>query len=66
MGIDSTPLAFLPVILWWFLGGLPTFFILKKTGKSLWWAVVIALPIFGFVVLLWILVFTRWPSRAPT
>ena len=52
-------------IVWWVIGGIPTFFILRKAGKSLWWGVLVAIPMLGFVILLWILAFSRWPARMP-
>lgn len=54
--------AFLPLLFWWTLMVVPVAFILKRSGSSAWWNVTQALPLFGSIILLWVLAFKRWPG----
>lgn len=40
---------------------LPFVFIFQKTGRSGWWALLMLIPMVGFVVL-WFLALGRWPA----
>lgn len=53
-------LQLVPLVFWYIISGVPVFLILRRTGKSLWWATLIAIPIFGFVIVLWVLALSRW------
>ena len=57
---------FLPMLILLIMFGLPMFFILPKAGFSRWWLLMIVVPMFGVVILLWILAFSKWSSRDAT
>jgi hypothetical protein len=43
------------------LFAIPAGLVLKRTGHSIWWALLCFIPIAALVGL-WVLAFTRWPS----
>lgn len=51
---------FLPVALFFALTIVPVLLILRKAGRSLAWALLTLIPVFGLALLLWILAFVRW------
>jgi hypothetical protein len=52
---------FLPVVILGLLALFPMSAILRRTGKSLWWLILCFFPpIFGVIILLYILAYTRW------
>lgn len=53
----------LPMIIVTVLLLIPTVRVLARTGKSRWWALFVLLPIFGVIVLMWILAYSRWPAE---
>jgi uncharacterized membrane protein YhaH (DUF805 family) len=38
--------------------------LLRRVGKSRWWATFLVVPILGFLVVTWIIALTRWPAVA--
>ncbi|HUL05955.1 MAG TPA: hypothetical protein VLV76_06445 [Candidatus Acidoferrum sp.] len=42
---------------------IPTVRVLRRMGKSRWWALFALVPIFGIIVLMWILAYSRWPAQ---
>jgi len=57
----------LPLLVLTIFFAIPLYRILKRTGKSRWWTIlsIIPFPIFGGVVVLWIIAYGRWPKIAP-
>lgn len=47
----------LAIVICW----LPFVFIFQKTGRSGWWALLLLIPMVGFVAL-WFLALGRWPA----
>jgi hypothetical protein len=56
---------FLPMLLWYALLVFPTYKIMRRVGKSRWWVIVLLIPIFGFVIVQWIVAFSRWKPGTP-
>jgi hypothetical protein len=54
-------LEWVPFLSWYVIGGIPTFIIIRRAGMSGWWGLFLVIPIVGFVIVLWILAFVRWP-----
>ena len=42
---------------------IPTVRVLRRMGKSRWWVLFALVPIFGIIVLMWILAYSRWPAQ---
>jgi len=42
------------------LSVIPALYLLKRVGMSLGWALLLLLPVFGLVVLVWVIAFGRW------
>jgi len=42
---------------------IPAVRVLARMGKSRWWALFALFPIFGIIVLMWILAYSRWPAQ---
>ena len=55
-------LSLAPMLLLMLLIVVPLFYIVARTGKSLWWAAGALVPLIGFVVVLWVLAFGNWPN----
>ena len=51
---------FIPLYLITALYIVPAFQLLRRTGKSWWWAILLIWPIVGLIILLWVVAFTRW------
>lgn len=49
------------VFMFLFVLGYPAARIVRRTGRSGWWAAIIFVP-FGLVLGLWLLAFVRWPA----
>ncbi len=43
---------------------IPTWALLRRTGKSLAWLLLLILPL-GAIIVMWILAFSRWPKQEP-
>jgi uncharacterized membrane protein YhaH (DUF805 family) len=56
MHIPTAVVALLPLI--------PVLYLLKRVGMSLAWALLLLLPFFGLIVLVWVMAFWRW--KRPT
>ena len=41
----------------------PMALILARTGKSKWWSAICIFPLWGIIVVAWIVAFSRWPSQ---
>ena len=55
---------FIPLLLWTIIIFVPCLFILQRTGMSRWWSVLCFVPPFlGFLALLYIVAFSRWPKE---
>jgi hypothetical protein len=54
---------FAPLLFWYAITVVPTFLVIRRTGMSPWWGLLLIFPLLGFVVVLWIIVFARWPDR---
>jgi hypothetical protein len=54
---------FFPMILLFVLNAIPMFFVLPKAGFSRWWLLMIVVPVFGLVILLSIMAFSKWSKR---
>jgi hypothetical protein len=39
---------------------IPVLYLLKRVGMSLAWALLLLLPVFGLLVLVWLIAFGRW------
>jgi len=59
----GSPLVMMVIIMIIFL--YPVARIIKRTGHSGWWALLIFVPLGNFIGL-WILAFTRWPALGNT
>jgi uncharacterized membrane protein YhaH (DUF805 family) len=55
----SSPLVMILIILPFFL--VPTWRILKRTGHSGWWSLMIFIPLVNLVGF-WLLAFVKWPA----
>lgn len=42
----------------------PLYRLLRRVGKSRWWAIFLVVPILGFLFVTWIIALTRWPAVA--
>jgi hypothetical protein len=62
--VNAEPIQFLPLAVWYLISGIPAFLILRRTGLSAWWALFLIIPIFGAVIVLWIVALRQWPERA--
>ena len=62
MGMDGQPHGFILIgLLFWFVVvGVPVMQILKRTGFSRAWVLILFVPLVN-LVFLWIYAFTRWP-----
>jgi hypothetical protein len=60
-------MQFVPLIAWYIITAVPTYMIIRRTGKSPWLTLFLVIPLAGFVILLWTLAYARWPavSRVP-
>ena len=56
--IPSLVLILLPLI--------PIIYLLKRVGMSLAWALLLLFPFFGFVVVIWVIAFSRWKPKLET
>ena len=54
-------LQWVPLLSWYVIGGIPAFIVIRRAGMSGWWGLFLVIPIVGFVIVLWILAFARWP-----
>ena len=57
---------FIPLFVLFLLYAVPMFFILPKAGFSRWWLLMIIVPVFGLVILLCVLAFSKWSTREVT
>jgi hypothetical protein len=65
--VDSRSVVqFAPLVFWYAITVVPTFFVVRRTGMSPWWGLLLIIPLVGFVILLWIIAFARWPMRSET
>ncbi len=53
---------FIPILVLFAISVVPAIRLLRRTGKSRWWAILLIFPVFGAIILLWLLAFTRWRS----
>jgi uncharacterized membrane protein YhaH (DUF805 family) len=53
----------LPMIVFAVLLIVPTIRVLGRAGKSRWWVLLLLLPFFGIIPLMWILAYSRWPAE---
>ena len=60
MDAATTIAQFIPILLWYALSAVPTYKIMRRAGKSRWWTIVLLIPVFGFVIVLWVVAFSRW------
>ncbi len=44
--------------------GVPLLNIVRRAGRSAWWLLLLLLPVFGPILLLWIAAFFNWPRLA--
>jgi hypothetical protein len=52
--------------LFWYVFTVPPLYrLLRRVGKSRWWAIFLVVPLFGFLFVTWIIALTRWPAVAP-
>lgn len=54
-------LQFVPIIFWTIIISIPLYFLVKRSGQSLWWMLLCLIPLAGCIILLWILAFAKWP-----
>src|SRR5215470_8238056 len=45
---------------------IPVIYLLKRVGMSLAWALLLLFPFFGFVVVVWVIAFSRWKPKLET
>ena len=53
----------LPSLLMILLPLIPVIYLLKRVGMSLAWALLLLFPFFGFVVVIWVIAFSRWKPK---
>jgi len=53
-------MVLLPGVGFALLSLIPALYLLKRVGMSLAWALLLLLPVFGLVVLVWVIAFGRW------
>jgi hypothetical protein len=66
--VDTFFIQIVPLLIWYVIGAIPAFLVVRRTGMSGWWGLLLLIPIFGFVIVLWVVAFARWPrarSRRP-
>ena len=56
----------LPSLVMILLPLIPVIYPLKRVGMSLAWALLLLFPFFGFVVVVWVIAFSRWKPRLET
>jgi hypothetical protein len=56
----------LPSLLMILLPLIPVIYLLKRVGMSLAWALLLLFPFFGFVVVIWVIAFSRWKPKLET
>jgi len=56
--IPSLVLILLPLI--------PIIYLLKRVGMSLAWALLLLIPGFGLIALVWVIAFSRWKPKLET
>ena len=47
---------------WYIITVPPLYRLIRRVGKSRWWAIFLVIPIVGFLFVTWIIALTRWPS----
>jgi hypothetical protein len=57
-------LLFTPVLAEAVILGVPLLNIVHRSGRTKWWLLLLLLPIFGPILLLWIAAFFNWPRLA--
>ena len=56
--------ALIPILLVWVLFSVPMFFLTNRLGLSrLWWLFLIV-PLYGPLILLWIVSLKKWPAKS--
>jgi hypothetical protein len=50
---------------WIVVSGIPSYKALGRTGQSRWWTLLVVIPTFGAVVVLYIVAFRRWRNAVP-
>lgn len=60
--MESGIFQFLPLLLWSLILIVPFYFILKRTGLSQWFLLLFLLSFIGFLILIWVIAFIRWPK----
>jgi len=53
----------LPSLVMILLPLIPVIYLLKRVGMSLAWALLLLFPFFGFVVVVWVIAFSRWKPK---
>lgn len=61
MSQTSEWVRLIPLLLLGFITMPPAIMILKKTGLSRWWALLVFFPI-GYIPFAWMLAFRHWPA----
>ncbi len=60
--MNDTIVALAPLLFWTVVLAIPMYYVLRKTGNSMWLFALVAIPMLGAVILLWILAFSPWPK----
>jgi uncharacterized membrane protein YhaH (DUF805 family) len=60
---DQFLLQVLPAVLVAVLVAIPYVRILRRAGRSRWWAAILLIPGFGFFVMPWVVAFMKWKSE---
>jgi uncharacterized membrane protein YhaH (DUF805 family) len=63
MDADAPIIQLLPFFLISLITIFPVLTLLKRTGKSKWWALFVLSPWLGLIVLFFILAYSNWPAE---
>jgi hypothetical protein len=55
---------FVPLLFWYVVTVIPVFLLIRRAGMSGWWGLFLIAPIVGFLIVLWVMAFARWPAMA--
>ncbi len=53
-------------LFWYVITVPPLYRLIRRVGKSRWWAIFLVVPILGFLFVTWIIALTRWPAVDPS
>ncbi len=53
---------YVPIALWTILLAIPLVFLVRRSGLSKLWMLLLVVPFLGGVALLWVISFMKWPE----